>query len=204
MHRGRLLVISGPSGVGKGSICKKVIEKKKNDVEFSVSMTTRPPREGEVDGENYFFVTTEEFKKKIEENGFLEHARVFKNYYGTPRANVMEKLEAGRDVILEIDIQGAMNIKKAYPEGIFIFILPPSMAELRKRITGRGTESESVIELRLGEALKEISYLDKYDYCVVNEDLDEAAENVIAIITAEHSKVTENIYDMIDKYKEEI
>ena len=115
-----------------------------------------------------------------------------------------EKLAAGIDVILEIDTQGAMHIKESFPEGVFIFILPPSMTELRSRIIGRGTDSESVIELRLGEALKEISYIDKYDYCVVNDDLDEAAGNVISIINAEHSRVTQNIYDVIDKYKEEI
>ncbi len=203
MRKGRLLVISGPSGVGKGSICKKVIEKEEN-VEYSISMTTRSPRAGEVDGENYFFVTAEKFKSEIAKDGFLEHARVYKHYYGTPKANVMEKLAAGIDVILEIDTQGAMHIKESFPEGVFIFILPPSMTELRSRIIGRGTDSESVIELRLGEALKEISYIDKYDYCVVNDDLDEAADNVISIINAEHSRVTQNIYDVIDKYKEEI
>lgn len=201
--KGRLVVISGPSGAGKGTICEKVLESME-DVVLSVSMTTRPMRNGEVHGENYFFVTQNEFEEIINRKGFLEHARVYENYYGTPKEKVFEMLKQGYDVVLEIDIQGAMNIKKAYPKGVFIFILPPSMAELRKRITGRGTDSEDVIELRLSEAANEISYMDKYDYCVVNGDADEAANRVKAIITAEHSKVTEDIYETIDRYKEEI
>jgi len=202
MAKGRLFVISGPSGAGKGSISKRILAEVP-DLVYSVSMTTRPPRPDEVNGKNYYFVTRDEFEKTLAEDGLLEYAQVYGEYYGTPRAMVMESLSKGMDVVLEIDIQGAMNIRRTYPKGVLIFILPPSMGELRKRITGRGSESEGNIELRLGEALKEIAYIDKYDYCVVNGDLDEAVERVKAIITAEHSRVEEDIYELIEEYKEE-
>jgi guanylate kinase len=200
--KGRLLVVSGPSGAGKGSISKRIVEEV-DDLVYSISMTTRAPRPDEVDGKNYYFVSHEEFQQTIQQNGFLEYAKVYGEYYGTPRAQVMQHLEEGKDVVLEIDIQGAMNIRKSYPKGVLIFILPPSMTELRKRITGRGSETKSDIELRLGEALKEIAYIDKYDYCVVNGDLDEAVSRVKAIIIAEHSRVEEDIYELIQEYKEE-
>lgn len=200
--KGRLLVVSGPSGAGKGSISKRIVEEV-DDLVYSISMTTRAPRPDEVDGKNYYFVSHEEFQQTIQQNGFLEYAKVYGEYYGTPRAQVMQHLEEGKDVVLEIDIQGAMNIRKSYPKGVLIFILPPSMTELRKRITGRGSETKSNIELRLGEALKEIAYIDKYDYCVVNGDLDEAVSRVKAIIIAEHSRVEEDIYELIQEYKEE-
>jgi len=200
--KGRLLVVSGPSGAGKGSISKRIVEEV-DDLIYSISMTTRAPRPDEIDGKNYYFVSHEEFEETIEQNGFLEYAKVYGEYYGTPRAQVLKNLEEGKDVVLEIDIQGAMNIRKAYPKGVLIFILPPSMAELRTRITGRGSETKSDIELRLGEALKEIAYIDKYDYCVVNGDLDEAVSRVKAIIIAEHSRVEEDIYELIQEYKEE-
>jgi guanylate kinase len=196
------LVVSGPSGAGKGSISKRIVEEVE-DLIYSISMTTRAPRPDEIHGKNYYFVTHEEFEQTIKENGFLEYAKVYGEYYGTPRAKVMEYLEEGKDVVLEIDIQGAMNIRKSYPKGVLIFILPPSMAELRTRITGRGSETKSDIELRLGEALKEIAYIDKYDYCVVNGDLDEAVNRVKAIIIAEHSRVEEDIHELIQEYKEE-
>ncbi|HYE67448.1 MAG TPA: guanylate kinase [Anaerovoracaceae bacterium] len=202
MSKGLLFVVSGPSGAGKGTICKKLIEK--IDIDLSVSMTTRKPRPGEIDGKNYYFVTEEEFKETISKDGFLEYAKVYGNYYGTPRATVLKKLEEDRDVVLEIDIQGALKIRDSYPKGIFIFILPPSMAELRKRITGRGSESEDDINLRLGETLKEVSYIDKYDYCVINGEINEAVNRVAAIIKAEHSRVSKDIYELIAKYKEEI
>lgn len=201
-HSGKLFIISGPSGAGKGTICKRLVEDTK--VEISVSVTTRNPRPGEVDGKSYYFATKDEFQSQIERDGFLEYAEVYGNYYGTPREKVVEKLKQGVDVVLEIDIQGALNVKEAYPNGIFIFILPPSMAELRKRITGRGSESEEAINLRLSQTLKEISYIDKYDYCVVNGDLEEAVSRVKSIVTAEHSRVSHNIYQLIERYKEEI
>ena len=201
-HTGKLFIISGPSGTGKGTICKRLIDE--TDVEISVSMTTRQPREGEIDGKSYYFTTKEDFQKAIENDGFLEWAEVYGNFYGTPKAKVEEKLAAGIDVLLEIDIQGALNVKEAYPNGIFIFILPPSMAELRKRITGRGTDSEASINLRLSQTLKEVSYIDKYDYCVVNGELDEAVARVKSIVVAEHSRVSKNIYNLIEQYKEEV
>lgn len=202
MAKGRLFVISGPSGAGKGSISKRILEEVP-DLVYSISMTTRAPRPGEVDGKSYYFVTHDEFEAVLAADGFLEYANVYGEYYGTPRSMVMQALDEGKDVVLEIDIQGAMNIRRTYPKGVLIFILPPSMTELRKRITGRGTEAKGDIELRLGEALKEIAYIDKYDYCVVNGNLDEAVERVKAIITAEHSRVEEDIYGLIREYKEE-
>jgi guanylate kinase len=202
MDKGRLFVVSGPSGAGKGPICQRLVED--TNIELSVSMTTRNPRPLEVEGINYYFVSKEEFLKTIDEDGLLEYAEVYGNYYGTPRKKVMDRLCEGKDVVLEIDIQGAMKVKQAYPKGVFIFILPPSMAELRKRITGRGSESEDAINMRLGETLKEVSYIDKYDYCVVNGELSEAVERVKAIVKAEHSRVSESIYHLIKKYEEEI
>ena len=202
MSKGKLFVISGPSGVGKGTIAKRLIDE--TDIRFSVSMTTRKPREGEVHGESYYFVSHEEFNQTIENNGFLEYAEVYGNKYGTPLDKTMESIDSGQDILLDIDIQGALNVKKVYPKGIFIFVLPPSMTELRKRITGRGTETQDSIDLRMGETLKEVSYIDKYDYCVINEDIDEAVSRVKAILVAEHSRVSQDIYELIEKYKEEI
>ena len=202
MNKGRLFVISGPSGAGKGTICKKVLSEH-TDLNVSISVTTRPKREGEVHGENYFFVSPEEFEQIRQEDGFLEHACVYENYYGTPKKAVLDTLSQGKDVVLEIDIQGAMSIKQAYPDGIFIYILPPSLAELTERIRTRGTESESAIQLRMSKAMSEISYIDKYDYCVTNGDLESATEVVKAIILAEHARVPKDIYEIIDRYKEE-
>ena len=204
-HTGKLFIISGPSGAGKVTICKRLIEDSDPDrMELSVSMTTRPPRKGEVDGVSYYFVTMEQFRENVLADGFLEHAEVYGNCYGTPKAKVIEKLEAGIDVVLEIDIQGAMNVKKAYPDGIFIFILPPSMSILRKRLTGRGTDSMDIIDMRLSKTLGELSYIEEYDYVVVNGELEEAVDRVKAIVVAEHSRVTENINELIERYKEEI
>lgn len=202
MKKGQLFIVSGPSGAGKGSICQKLINEL--DVELSVSMTTRAPRPGEVEGVNYYFVTREEFQQSIDKGDLLEYAEVYGNFYGTPKQKVLDKLAAGKDVVLEIDIQGALKVRNAYPQGIYIFILPPSMTELRNRITRRGSDSPDSIELRLGETLTEVSYIDKYNYCVVNGDLDEAVKRVKAIILAEHSRVSEQIYEIIKNYKEEV
>lgn len=202
MSRGLLFVISGPSGAGKGTICQRL--KEKGIIELSVSMTTRQPRPGEIDGKNYYFVSEEKFIETIHNGGFLEHAKVYGNYYGTPKDIVLKKLEENKDVVLEIDIQGALQVKESYPKGVFIFIMPPSMAELRKRITGRGSESEADINLRMGETLKEVAYIDRYDYCVINDEIDVAVQRVTDIINAEHSKVTQDVYELIEKYKEEI
>ena len=141
--------------------------------------------------------------KRIGADGFLEHAEVYGRRYGTPKEPVIDKLKQGIDVILEIDIQGALKVKENYPDGVFIFILPPSMAELRKRLTGRGTETAEAIEMRLGETLKELSFIEKYDYCVVNGELDEAVARVKAIVIAEHSRVTMTADELVEKYKEE-
>lgn len=202
MKQGLLFVVSGPSGAGKGTICKRLMNRV--EIDLSVSMTTRKPRQGENEGSSYYFVTQEKFFQIRDQNGFLEYANVYDNYYGTPKELVLEKLKQGKDVVLEIDIQGALQIRKNYPNGIFIFILPPSMAELRKRITGRGSETEEAINRRLGSALKEVSYIDKYDYCVVNGELKEAVDRVAAIVTAEHSRVSADIYSLIEQYKEEL
>ncbi|MGI6727627.1 MAG: guanylate kinase [Anaerovoracaceae bacterium] len=202
MQKGLLFVVSGPSGAGKGTICKGLVEKL--DIDLSVSMTTRMPRPFETEGKSYYFVSKERFNEILKKGGFLEHACVYGNFYGTPKDLVMQSLDKGRDVVLEIDIQGAMQIRESYPKAIFIFILPPSMSELRKRITGRGSETEDAINIRLGETLKEVSYIDKYDYCVVNGELSEALDRVAAIIKAEHSRVSENIFRLIENYKEEI
>lgn len=203
-HAGKLFILSGPSGAGKGTICKEVLaQTSRDDVQLSVSMTTRNPRNGETEGVSYYFVSKEEFLRKIEAGGLLEHAEVYGNYYGTPKQPVIEKLAAGIDVILEIDMQGALKVKENYPDGVFIFILPPSMSELRKRLTGRGTETAEAIEMRLGETLKELSYIDKYDYCVVNGKLEEAVNRVKSILIAEHSRVTFTAEELISRYKEE-
>ena len=203
-HAGKLFILSGPSGAGKGTICKELLaQTSRDDVQLSVSMTTRNPRNGETEGVSYYFVSKEEFLRKIEAGGLLEHAEVYGNYYGTPKQPVIEKLAAGIDVILEIDMQGALKVKQNYPDGVFIFILPPSMSELRKRLTGRGTETSEAIEMRLGETLKELSYIDKYDYCVVNGKLEEAVNRVKSILIAEHSRVTFTAEELISRYKEE-
>ncbi len=192
---GLLLVVSGPSGAGKGTICKKLVETNPQ-IRVSVSATTRKPRVGEVEGINYFFLTKEKFEGMLAEDGFLEYAKVYDNYYGTPQKYVLENLEKGNDVLLEIDIEGALQIKKKFPNGIFIFILPPSMEELKNRIIGRGTESKEDIEKRFGAALEEIKHFVAYDYAVINDDLSRAMDDVKAIIRAERLRVRK-IYDEI-------
>lgn len=201
-HAGKLFVFSGPSGAGKGTICKRLLEEV-DELAVSVSMTTRAPRNGEVDGVSYYFTEKEAFEENIAKGKLLEYAEVYGNYYGTPKEPVIEKLQAGIDVILEIDMQGALKVKENYPDGVFVFILPPSMSILRKRLTGRGTETKEAIELRLGETLKELSYIEKYDYCVVNGELEEAVARAKAIIMAEHSKVAFTAEELIASYKEE-
>ena len=202
MTKGKLFVVSGPSGAGKGTICKEILDQERN-IEMSVSMTTRSPRKGEIDKVHYHFVDRESFEKLIEEDGFMEYADVYGNFYGTPKRKVLEWINAGIDVILEIDVQGAMQIKKNYPEGVFIFILPPSLTELKNRIKGRGSETEETMARRLGEALNEIRCIDKYDYRVINEELDVAIDRVRVIITAEQCKINdEEVKRIVDKYEE--
>ncbi len=184
MNKGVLFLVSGPSGAGKGTVLKSFLPKHP-DMFYSISATTRPPRPGEEDGVHYFFMTQEEFAALREEGGFLENATFCGNSYGTPRAAVMEKLEKGIDVLLEIEVQGAMQVMENYPEGIFIFIAPPSMEELRARLIGRQTEEASVIETRLARAEEEMELSKKYTYIVINDIAERAAEDLEAILVAE-------------------
>lgn len=187
-NRGVLIVISGPSGAGKGTICQELLNKNDN-IYLSVSATTRQPRQCEIDGENYYFLKQEEFEEKVNNNGFIEYANVHGNYYGTPKLNVEKMLEEGKDVILEIDIQGALKVKENFSEGVFIFILPPSMDELKRRIIKRGSETEESLMTRFKNAYQEINYVSKYNYSVVNDTLEIAVSKVESIITAEKCRV---------------
>ncbi len=197
MKKGNLIVISGPSGAGKGTICKALLEREDN-LYISVSATTRSPREGEVDGVNYYFLTQEEFKKKVDNNEFLEWAEVHGNYYGTPKFNVEEMINEGKNIILEIDVQGALNVKKNCEDGVFIFILPPSMEELKRRIIARGSETPESLIKRFKTAYEEINYISKYNYAVVNDDLEEAVKKVQNILYAEECRVNNIDYDILD------
>lgn len=187
MEEGLLVVISGPSGAGKGTICMQLLMEM-SFLKVSVSATTRKPREGEKDGIDYFFIEEEEFLKRVKNNEFLEYAKVYGNYYGTPKEEVFKQLKAGKDIILEIDIQGALQVKKNYPMGVFIFILPPSLTELKNRIEGRGTDSKEVILRRMESAYDELNYAFQYDYVVVNDRVDIATEKIKHIILAEKNR----------------
>ncbi len=200
--RGLLIIISGPSGAGKGTICKNFMERNEN-VALSVSATTRTPRTGEVEGVNYYFMSKEKFREKIASNDFLEYAEVYDNYYGTPKSNVEEILESGKDVILEIDIQGALKVKENTEEGVFIFVLPPSMEELKQRIINRGSETPESLMKRFQSAYKEINYISKYNYAVVNDEVEIAVQKLEAIISAEKCRV-DRIKDSILDFKEVI
>lgn len=203
MNRGILIVISGPSGAGKGTVCKEVL-KKDPSLRLSISATTRKPRAGEIEGINYYFVNKAEFEKMIEDDQFLEWAEVYGNYYGTPKNFVESQLKEGKDVILEIDIQGAMKAREKFPDGVFIFIVPPSLDELEKRIKGRATETPEEIRLRFAKASSEIKYITKYDYIVVNDEVSKAAYKVLSILTAEKCKVERNLelYLSLENVKE--
>lgn len=178
--KGIYIVISGPSGVGKGTICKRLVEEL--DLKVSTSMTTRNIRDGEVDGVDYYFTNREDFEKRIENNEFIEYASYNDNYYGTLKKEVEDRLENGENVICEIEVQGAMQIKKLFPNSILIYILPPSFEELRNRLIHRNTDDIDTIEKRIDIAKKEKEYIDKYDYVVINDDIDEAVKKIIDII----------------------
>ena len=184
IEQGSLIVISGFSGAGKGTVVKRMLGKY-DDYALSVSATTRQPRNGEVDGREYFFKTKEEFLDMIEKNMLIEYAQYVNNYYGTPKDYVMTKLSEGKNIILEIEIQGALNIKKQFPDAVLIFVTPPSAKELEKRLYGRGTEDEATIKARLARACEEASYSQNYDYIVVNDDLEECVDTINSIIACE-------------------
>lgn len=188
LKKGLLVVISGPSGAGKGTLCKEILQNN-SKIAMSVSCTTRAPREGEVEGVNYYFTSKEKFQQMVSEDAFLEYAQVYDNYYGTPCFGIEKKLEEGYDVILEIDIQGALKVKDRYPDGLFVFILPPSMEELKNRIKKRGSETEESFLKRFKSAFKEINYASRYNYAVINDEVEEAVNKLECIIVAEKCRI---------------
>lgn len=200
-RQGNLFVVSGPSGAGKGSIIKELCQLR-SDIWVSVSATSRAPRKDELEGKNYFFKTKSEFRELIQETAFLEWAEVFHNYYGTLREPVVSALKQGMNVILEIDIQGALQIKEMYDEAIFVFVLPPSLEELKNRIINRGSETEETLGIRLRAALEEISYMEKYDYFIINDLLEKSTRLLDAIITAENAKVAQDVINLLENAEE--
>lgn len=184
MSKGFLMVLSGPSGSGKGTVSAALMKKNK-EIVFSTSVTTRTPRPGEVNGENYFFVSVEEFENMVQNDGLLEYAFVHTNYYGTPKDFVFEEIDKGEIVLLEIDVQGALQIKKRYKEAVFIFLLPPSMSELKQRLINRDTETEEEINTRFSNAYKELDFVGEYDFFVVNNTVEQAVSDIEHIIAAE-------------------
>ena len=203
-NTGQIIVISAPSGAGKGTIIKKLLENNSKNRWLSVSATSRKPREGEKEGINYYYITEKEFKKRIKEDYFIEYTNYAGNYYGTPREYIKEKITKGIDVILEIEIEGANNIKKLIPEALFIFIMPPSLKELVRRLKGRGTETNEKIIKRFNAAYKEVNEVTKYNYVVVNDEVDTAVDKIESIIKAERCRVDriEEVY--LDTKEEEI
>lgn len=202
MPKGILTVLSGFSGSGKGTAMKRLMEKY-DDYALSISATTRNPREGEVDGREYFFKATEEFEKMIAQDELIEYARYVNHYYGTPRSYVEEQLENGKDVILEIEIQGALKVKEKFPDTLLVFITPPSAKELRRRLIGRGTESMEVIEQRLARAKEEAEGIDDYDCLIVNDDLESCVDELHSVIQNEKKKVARN-GEFISKIRKEL
>ena len=188
MGGGFLLVLSGPSGSGKGTVSEALM-KNNDDIIFSTSVTTRTPRPGEVNGENYFFATREEFEEMVENDELLEHAFIHTNYYGTPKKFVFDEIEKGEIVLLEIDVQGALQVKKKYKEAVFIFLIPPTMDELKSRLVKRDTETEDEIETRYRNAFKELDFVGEYDYFVINDVIDNAVKDIETIIAAEKLRV---------------
>ncbi|WP_301859211.1 guanylate kinase [uncultured Megasphaera sp.] len=188
---GLLIVVSGPSGAGKGTICD-ALRKQFPNIHYSISMTTRKPRQGEVDGVNYYFASKDKFESLLEQDAFLEHAKVYDHYYGTPKDYVYRLLGEGKHVMLEIDIQGAMQVKEKYPQGVFIYIVPPSKEVLEKRLRGRHTDTDDVIAGRLAKARAELDWIAQYDYVIVNDDLDKAVHAAASILEAEQCRAARN------------
>lgn len=203
MRKGLLILISGPSGTGKGTVCD-LLRQKHPEISYSISATTRQPRPGEQDGVSYYFYTKEKFREMIDQGQLLEWAEVYGNFYGTPKQKVLDRLEAGEDILLEIDTQGALNVMKVMPEGLFIFLLPPSLEELAARLKGRGTETEESLHRRLGAAVDEIKLATKYRYVVVNDKVEDAEETIANIIEAEHhrSDLNESLLAKLQVWKE--
>ena len=203
MRKGLLILISGPSGTGKGTVCD-LLRQKHPEISYSISATTRQPRPGEQDGVNYYFYTKEKFREMIDQGQLLEWAEVYGNFYGTPKQKVLDRLEAGEDILLEIDTQGALNVMKVMPEGLFIFLLPPSLEELAARLKGRGTETEESLHRRLGAAVDAIKLATKYRYVVVNDEVEDAQETIANIIEAEHhrSDLNESLLAKLQVWKE--
>lgn len=201
-ERGLLVVISGPSGVGKGTVRRALFDLPSHEFEYSISYTTRPIREGEVDGEDYHFVTKETFEEMIKEDKFLEWAEFVGNYYGTPKEAIEEKLSEGKEVVLEIEVDGALQIRKQMKDAVFIFIVPPGKQALYDRLLKRGTESEDKIRERIYKAESEFKLAHKYDYIVVNDDVRNAADRIVAIIRAEHAKTQRSIHNYLKMIEE--
>ncbi len=200
---GLLIVVSGPSGAGKGTICD-ALRKRFPKIHYSISMTTRNPRPGEVDGVNYYFTDNSHFEELLKQDAFLEHAKVYDHYYGTPKEYVYNMLQEGNHIMLEIDIQGAMQVKEKYPQCVLIYIVPPSKAVLESRLRGRHTDSEEVIAGRLAKASAELEWISKYDYLIVNDQLDTAVEEASAVLQAEEDKaarLTHRIAALKENYK---
>ena len=202
-QRGLLIVLSGPSGVGKGTVRKALFEMPEQEFVYSVSMTTRPPRPGEVDGVDYYFVSKEEFERQIQEGNLLEYAEFVGNYYGTPKDKVEEQLNKGKEVILEIEVNGALQVRDKCKDAVFIFLVPPTRKALYERLKSRGTENEERILARITKANKEFKLAHQYDYIVVNDEIYNAADRIMAIIRAEHAKTFRSIHQYLKLIEEE-
>lgn len=201
-QNGLLIVLSGPSGVGKGTVRKALFESEGHNFTYSISMTTRQPRVGEVDGEDYYFVTREEFEKRIKEGKFLEYAEFVGNYYGTPMDKVEQNIADGKEVVLEIEVEGARQVKEKMPDAVFIFIAPPSFNALYERLKRRGTERQEVITERLAKARRELRLMNDYDYIVINDEVNNAADRIRAIIRAEHASTKRSAEGYIELLEE--
>ncbi|MGN0321532.1 MAG: guanylate kinase [Oliverpabstia sp.] len=200
--RGCLVIISGFSGAGKGTVVRELTSRYDNYA-LSISATTRAPRKGEENGREYFFKTREEFEELIKQDALYEYAQYVSNYYGTPKAYVQQQLDAGKDVILEIEVQGALNVKAKNPEALLLFVTPPSAQELKRRLIGRGTETLEVINERMARASEEALLMDRYDYLIINDKLEECTETIHQLVQREHLRMSANL-DMVEKIKKEL